>query len=153
MNIRRGGRSWQTGPVEALLNLPAVGSVVGHQCRYGQKAQADNGEWHLVKKATRWMSSAPEVLARLGHKCRGGHRHQALVSGRAAAAAIYPPQLCRAILRGAEAQQRREGHVLPESVLRELAVLGLSGPAGGAGVSRRPTAGRVKQPRRNGTSP
>ena len=92
---------------------PQVGTVVGHQCQYGQTALSDNGVRLPVRKATRWMSSAPEILARLGHKCRGGHRHQALIGGRAAAAAVYPPGLCRAILRGAEAQRRCEGQPLP----------------------------------------
>ena len=122
-----GARSWSEDRVQRLLADPRVGSIIGHQCRYGQRAMADDGTMMPVRKATRWLSSAPEVLSRLGRKCLGGHRHQALVSGRAAQAAVCPPQLCRAILRGTEAQRRREGHVLPESVVSELAVLGLSG--------------------------
>ena len=60
---------------------------------------------------------------------QGGHRHQPLLGGRAAAAAIYPPQLCKAILRGAEAQRRREGQALPPAVLNELAAVGWGQPA------------------------
>ena len=65
-------RSWADEQVKGILDNPAVGSVVGHQCMYGQTALTDDGERLPVKKATRWMSSAPEVLARLGHRCRGG---------------------------------------------------------------------------------
>ena len=138
-----GARSWSEDRVQRLLADPRVGSIVGHQCRYGQRAMADDGTVMPVRKATRWLSSAPEVLSRLGHKCLGGHRHQALVNGRAAQAAVYPPQLCRAILRGAEAQRRREGHVLPESVVSELAVLGLS--SGGPAPAGDPTAVQVSE--------
>ena len=43
-------------------------------------------------------------------KCRnGGHTHQPLLSGRAEGAAIYPAQLVRAIILGAEEQRRQEG--------------------------------------------
>ena len=67
-----------------------------------------------------------------------GHRHPAFIGGRAAAAAASPPQLCRAILRGAEARHRaNEG--LPPSVQAELAICGLGGLAVGpaaAGVAR-----------------
>ena len=83
------------------------------------------------------MSSAPEALSWLGRKCRGGHRHQALVGRKAAQATIYPPQLRRAILRGAEAQHRREGRVLPEPVLQDMVATGMMGPAAGPA----PTAG------------
>ena len=85
-----GARSWAQAPVEKLMAHPGVGSVVGHQCQYGQWTWTADGKKAPVLKATWWLSSAPEILARLGHKCRGGHRHQALVGGRAVAAAIYP---------------------------------------------------------------
>ena len=86
-----GARSWEDARVQALLRGPRVGSVDGHQCRYGQSARADDGTVMPVRKATRGLSSAPAILSRLGHKCRGGHRHQALVGGRAASAAVNPP--------------------------------------------------------------
>ena len=76
----------------ALLVNPKLGTAVGHLCQYGQTALSPDGVRLPVRKATRWMSSAPEVLMRLGHKCRGGRRHQTLVGGRAAAAAVCPPQ-------------------------------------------------------------
>ena len=118
-------RSWADGQVTDLLEDPRVQTVVGHQCRYGQRARTADGLWAPAKKATRWMSSAPAVLERLGLKCRGGHAHQALVGGRAGPAAVYPPQLCRAILRGAEKQRELEGRPTPEAVVAELALLGL----------------------------
>ena len=56
------------------------------------------------------------------------HRHLALIGGRAAVAAVYPPHLCRAILREPEAQRRRAGQVLREAVLAEMTTLGLVEP-------------------------
>ena len=71
------------------------------------------------------MSSAPALLEALGRRCDGGHRHQVLEgSGRAAAAARYPAGLCRAVLRGAEEQRRREGNHAPAGV-RQLQAHGL----------------------------
>eukprot|EP00969_Alexandrium_andersonii_P097541 4306688-Alexandrium_andersonii.AAC.1 len=64
------------------------------QCQYGQYARGAAGNRQPVRKSTRWMSSAGLFLSELGRKCTGGHQHTALVSGRAAAAAVYPPQLC-----------------------------------------------------------
>ena len=112
-----GARSWADEEMRKIMADPRVGSVVGDQCQYGHGYVDDEGTRRPVRKATRWLSSAPAVLERLGHRCQGGHRHQALIGGRAAAAAVYPPQLCRAILRGAEAQRRRGGQALPRAVL------------------------------------
>ena len=62
------------------------------------------------------MSSSPELLKLLGVKCDGSHTHQELLSGRAAAAAIYPADLVVAIIKGMEAQTRREGESMPASL-------------------------------------
>ena len=78
--------------------------------------------WHTMPalSPTRFLNSAPELLKLLGMKCPQEHEHQSLMGGRAAAAAIYPPALCRAMLRGIEAQRRREGEPMLYSVLRSL---------------------------------
>eukprot|EP00969_Alexandrium_andersonii_P003296 141491-Alexandrium_andersonii.AAC.1 len=77
-----------------------------------------------VRRPTRWMSSSPEILKRVCLRCSnegrnaGGpmlHEH-AVLQGRdgsganlTAAAAVYPPALRKAILRGVAAQHIREG--------------------------------------------
>ena len=109
-----------------------MGRWLGTKCKYGQTAVADGGERLPARKATRWMGGAPEILKRVGLKCRGGRASPSTSrGGRAAATAIYPPQLCIAILRGAEAQRRREGRPLPEQAMSALEIWGLSEPAGG----------------------
>eukprot|EP00972_Heterocapsa_arctica_P015401 2269328-Heterocapsa_arctica.AAC.1 len=55
------------------------------------------------------MSNSPAILARLSRSCsRGLHHHVHLMGGRAAGAAIYPPDLCLQILRGFQDQLRRD---------------------------------------------
>ena len=93
-----------------------VKSTVAHLCQYGMKTKGKDGEWKPVRKATRFMSSSEAVLKKLQKRCNRDHEHQHLTGGRAKAAAIYPPMLCRAILRGIEEQRRREGVVIPRHV-------------------------------------
>ena len=73
-----------------------------------------------MRKRTRFMSNAPEILKELRGLCEGGHPHGHLTDGRAHAAAKYPPGLCRAICRGLIRQQQlSEYHV--KSLLRVTA--------------------------------
>ena len=68
------------------------------------------------------MSSSPMILAELSRRCPGGHEHDPMEGGRTTkASAIYPPMLCRAILRGAEAQRRADGLPVPAGVSQLLA--------------------------------
>ena len=121
-----GATSWRERCVRALERQAGVGTVVADQCQYGLVTRGPDGSPLPAKKATRFMSSAPAILEALSRRCPGTHRHQVLEgSGRAAAAARYPAALCRAILRGAEEQRRREGRA-PAGV-RQL-------QAGGLGV-------------------
>ena len=69
-----------------------------------------------ARKETRFMSSSVEVLRGLSRRCEGDHVHQPLLGGRARAAAVYPPALCRAILRGIERQRRVEGEPVPKHI-------------------------------------
>ena len=113
------------GCIQALARQPGVGTIVGDQCRYGLVSHGPDGQPMPAKKPTRFLSSAPAVLEALGRRCDGTHRHQVLEgSRRAATAARYPAGLCRAILRGAEEQRRRDGDHVPAGV-RQLQAHGL----------------------------
>ena len=101
--------SWQDTRMMKMMAHPRVDSVVAHLCQYGMKTMGDDGSWQPAKKATRFASSSEEVLKKLDRKCNGEHAHRHLTSGRAKHAAVYPPELCKAILRGIEKQRLREG--------------------------------------------
>ena len=66
-------------------------------------------------KPTRWLSSAPAILRRLGRQCpnskgaKVGHKHMILLGhDKTDKAAEYPPELCREILRGVQDQLQLE---------------------------------------------
>eukprot|EP00972_Heterocapsa_arctica_P017609 2603148-Heterocapsa_arctica.AAC.1 len=65
-----------------------------HACQYGMTSRRPDGTQGPVLKPTRWLSNSAAILARFSRKCsRGQHDHVQLVGGRAAAAAVYPPDL------------------------------------------------------------
>ena len=83
-----------------LLSFGNVSTVKTDQCQFGLETKADGGGKKLAKKPTRFMSNSRAMLRELDRQCQGGHEHQHLMAGRAAAAAFYPVKLLRAIVRG-----------------------------------------------------
>ena len=67
---------------------------------FGLVTKGENGKLMFAKKPTRWMTNSIFMVELLNVKCDKQHKHQHLVGGRAAAAALYPPNLLRAILKG-----------------------------------------------------
>ena len=56
---------------------------------------------HMVaKKPTKFMTNSEGLAAELCRRCDGSHKHQTFLGGRAAEAARYPTELCRARCRG-----------------------------------------------------
>ena len=92
--------SWKDPRMLRLLKHPKVGTTVADQCMYGLTTKDANGKEVKAKKPTQWASSAPHMLKRLSTRCDRTHTHQHLISGRATAAAYYPPKLISQILRG-----------------------------------------------------
>jgi hypothetical protein len=111
--------SWDLPAMMKLRKKKGVGEVVGHLCQYGLTTKAGESRAPALKP-TRFLSSAEEVLKLLGKRCPRDHKHQRLAQGRAHDAAIYPPELCKAMLRGIEAQRRREGRALCDTLQRDL---------------------------------
>ena len=113
--------SWKEGMVARLRRDPRVGEVVGDQCRYGLRTRGPGGALLPARKPTRFLSSAPAILDELSLRCRGVHLHQPLLGGgRTSAAAVYPPGLCRAILRGAELQLQHDRGAIPACVQKAV---------------------------------
>ena len=81
-----------------------VGTVRAHMCAFGMAATRDNGEVGPAMKPIKFMSNSVALLRELDRQCPGCESHVHLLSGRAAAAAVYPKQLCLAVCRGVRAQ-------------------------------------------------
>ena len=103
--------SWSEEDIHKILQSYQVGTTVGHMCQFGMTHTDSDGKVWPVLKPTRWMSSSPELLKRLGRKCergsgsRYGHKHTILFGkSKTTAAAVYPPELCRQILLGIKDQ-------------------------------------------------
>ena len=91
--------SWGQKCMQELMNVPGVLTSVMDMCCYGMTSVDEQGEG-LVRKSTQILKNAPEIADALSQRCCGGHRHVALMSGRAAKAAIYPPGFCSELLKG-----------------------------------------------------
>ena len=97
--------------MEHIGNLEGVEKVIADQCQYG--ALSSTGL--PVKKPTGFLTNAEllaeELQARCGGKngiCSKGLRHQMCEGKHAKAAAIYPDELCKAMLKGIANQLKRD---------------------------------------------
>ena len=109
-----GASSWKEICIREVLEREGVSRVNGDQCLYGQESK----EGSPVKKPTGWMSNSEETLKMLSKRCsgKGGDcsrakkgQHQTCGGRTARDAAIYPFQLCKAILQGFRNQLRKDG--------------------------------------------
>ena len=78
------------------------------QCAFGLK---EHKSMMHIKKPTWFITTSPEISARLQRKCNGKHEHfQTSPNHRKelAAARIWPPKLCSEILEGSTATVRRK---------------------------------------------
>jgi hypothetical protein len=108
--------SWKLDCILDIMNMDGVDSEWCDQCQFGQTGGTDDP----VKKPTRWMSNSPEILNMLKLKCNGkegrctragGGVHKLCMGDVARMAAIYPMNLCKAIIQGCRAQLREDGRV------------------------------------------
>ena len=74
-------------------------------CRFGMQTTDEVGELGPARKRTGFLTSSWALAEELAGTCEGQHRHYHLVERRAKVAEIYPPELCRAIARGAARQK------------------------------------------------
>jgi len=96
--------SWKLPALKELMKKEGVRQTTIHQCAYGLTSHDEWGEG-LVMKPTRIITNSQAIADKLQRRCDRSHRHVQLVSGRAAAAAIYPKELLDAILDGYEIER------------------------------------------------
>ena len=89
---------WQFLRMKRLAAKPGVYEVTFHQCAFGQLTTDASNKTGLVYKPTRVITNMAPATVILDKKCSREHDHVQLLSGRAANAAIYPPDMCKAIL-------------------------------------------------------
>ena len=87
--------------------MPGVITVDLDMCRFGFKACDQWGEG-LAMKPTRIMTNMSCAPLFLEKKCCGGHRHVALMSGKAKAAARYTDDFCQAMIDCLIQQQKED---------------------------------------------
>ncbi len=97
--------SWELGCMRRLAEKEGVYVVIVDMCQYGLKSTDVLGVG-FVNKPTMFMTNSIAIARRLMRRCQGGHRHVHLIEGRAAKAAEYTTELCRAICQGLVDQKR-----------------------------------------------
>ncbi len=86
--------SWRLPEVQKLMKDHRVERVVNDACMFGMRALDRYGCEGPALKPTRWMTNAPYLAWHLNRSFGGTHQsHVHLTSGRAAQAAVYPPEL------------------------------------------------------------
>jgi hypothetical protein len=116
-----GASSWQEECLKSLRDLPSVNRVTTHQCQFGQEILHGKHKGRPIQKPTGFLSNSPEMLKALDRQCKlvdgqcsreQGGEHLHLHGDHARRAARYPKRLCKAILQGAHAQLRADGHII-----------------------------------------
>ena len=126
--------TWELPCMQRLLATPGVDWQIGDQCQYGLVTHDSEGREAPALKPTRFVSNAWCLLEELSKRCPRTHEHQALMGGRAAAAAEYPDGLCDAVCRGLVRQKeyqktqcvetKRHGRAELKSLIRKIRLIG-----------------------------
>ena len=110
--------SWEVPSISRVLRRGDVERVHGDQCQYGASVRHGPLKGSPVKKPTGFMTNAPRVARALETRCTGvdgscsrvgGGSHVLCSSRVAREAALYPRELCRAVLKGIRDQLREDG--------------------------------------------
>ena len=141
----RTAASWEEPMMRILSQAPGVQVITADQCQLGAEVPSGPNQGEPVKKATGFMSNAPELLRCLNVRCHGhgwcsrrkGGTHVTVEGRITRGTAIYSSKLCRAIIRGMTAQLTADGMVKPGEVGinalddDEIIKLAMKGPAQG----------------------
>ncbi len=95
-------RAWNLDEVVTMSHQDGVVKTTFHQCMYGLVARDQLGVAPAYKP-TSVLTNHPALESVLQKRCAGGHRHVQLVGKRACSnAAVYPRELCAAIVKGTQ---------------------------------------------------
>ncbi len=111
-----GSKAWGEENVQDLMQEPGVLECVVDMCAYGMKVGSLPN-----KKPTRFLTNSKYIAQELQKRCDGGHSHEALMGGKAAKAARYPPELCAAIVKGWRKHLRAEQRMREGGELKNVA--------------------------------
>ena len=114
--------SWGRECLKKLAAKSDVYTVKMDMCCFGMVSRDAQGEG-LVRKTTQLLTNVTEVSDAMRRRCEGGHRHVHLISGRPAAAAEYPKEFCRSVLKAIGIWKLRSSYSRPSSA--EAACLSL----------------------------
>ena len=106
--------SWDEGCIRRVRLMNGLTSIEMDQCQFGQQDR----EGKPVKTPTKWMSNSTDILDSIHKRCQGrggvcsktGTPHTTCNGRTAREAAIYPFQLCKAILEGLHQHLIRKGN-------------------------------------------
>ena len=98
-------KSWWLRCVKEIMRDPRAILVKTDLCRFGMQTTDEAGKLGPARKRTGFLTSSWALAEELTGTCEGQHRHNHLVERRAKGSEIYPPELCRAIARGAARQK------------------------------------------------
>ena len=92
-------RSWVMEELQKLRAHPEIQLIQAHMCSFGMTApeHGKHSQDLPVKKPTGFLTSSTCIAQELEKRCNADHRHAHLMSGKAAAAQVYPQAL---IVRG-----------------------------------------------------
>ena len=117
----RHATSWKLECMTRLQEIPSVDTVQGDQCQFGAVAMKGPDRGRPVKKPSGFMSNSIEIRHALSRVCEGrngecsrpqGGKHTTVQGSVTKSTAIYPRELCRAVLRGMTAQLRRDRRLI-----------------------------------------
>ena len=99
--------SWQLKEMKELMQSTSAHLVSADLCAFGLTTRGQRKGLRVpARKPTRFLTNSAEIAHALNKKCPGGHTHQALLGGRAKAAAEYTEELCRAVCKGLMRQMK-----------------------------------------------
>ena len=103
--------SWRVEEVDQLAQSPVVMKAYANMCDFGMMSRDAEGEGPVLKP-TVFVTNSAEVKKEFSQTCRGCAQHVHLLEGRASAAQVYPPGLCRAVCRGVISQAKLDAQDL-----------------------------------------